>query len=68
MNLESSQDAGMLRNLAVDPMSSDLPAWKPEDFEVFARLLRMNLGRIIRHEVTLKDRRKYFDEIRDTGV
>jgi hypothetical protein len=62
--LESLQVARILRNLAVDPMASDLPAWKPEDFEVFARLLRINLRQIIRHEVTLKDRRKYFDEIR----
>lgn len=62
--LESLQAARILRNLAVDPMASDLPTWKPEDFEVFARLLRINSRQIIGHEVTLKERGKYFDEIR----
>lgn len=65
--LESIQTAHKLHNLAVDPMASDLPAWKPEDFEVFAHLLRIDPGQIIKHEFTLKDRREYFGEIAHEG-
>jgi hypothetical protein len=60
-------NAGVLREFAVDPMASDLPEWTEADYSLFARLLRVDESRIIRHHVTLRDRPRYFAEITHTG-
>ena len=58
---------GVLREFAVDPMASDLLPWTEVDYSLFARLLRIDKFRIIRHHVTLRDRPRYFAEITHTG-
>jgi len=58
---------GILRNFAVDPMASDLPAWQPEDFLLFARLLRVDRSQIVKHQAGLNDRVRYFAEISHSG-
>src|SRR5712692_6397133 len=64
---ESLPQSGVLRDFAVDPMASDLDAWKPEDFSLLARLLRIDPSRIISHRFGLADRKQYFTEIAHTG-
>ncbi len=58
---ESLQKAGCLRHFAVDPMASDWAAWQSEDISLFARLLRVDESQIIRHKVSLSNRKQYFD-------
>ena len=60
---ESFQGAGVLQNFAADPMASDLPSWKPEDFLTFAKLLRIRPSQIVHHKVVLQHRASYFGEI-----
>src|SRR6266542_4206536 len=64
---ESLSRAGILRNFAVDPMASDLPAWRPEDFLLFAQLLRVDRSQIVEHQADLGDRSRYFAEITHSG-
>ena len=64
---ESLQAARILQGFAVDPMASDLRSWTPRDFEIFARLLRIDPAQVIRHQATLVERAKYFDEISHRG-
>ncbi len=77
---ESLQREGVLRQFAVEPMASELERWTPEDFALYAKLLRLLPEQVIRHTVSLgADRWAYFEEIRrqhsgdlfvdpDTGV
>jgi hypothetical protein len=60
---ESLSREGILRNFAVDPMASDLPAWRPEDFLLFAQLLRIDRSQIVEHQADLNNRSRYFAEI-----
>ncbi|MGA3204612.1 MAG: hypothetical protein ABSF12_19140 [Bryobacteraceae bacterium] len=53
---ESLQQAGVLRNFAVDAMASDWPDWQPDDVALFTRLLRVQ-----------EYRKQYFDEIAHRG-
>jgi hypothetical protein len=48
-------------------MASDLEAWTPEDFRIFARLLRVRREQIIQHSVGLRERRAYLAEIPHEG-
>lgn len=64
---ESLRKAQALRDFAADPMASDLESWRPEDFKLFARLLRITPAQVIRHRVTLEERTKYFGEILHRG-
>jgi hypothetical protein len=48
-------------------MASDLESWRNADYEVFADLLRVPRGRIIRHSLNLTRRDQYFAEIRHGG-
>jgi len=64
---ESLQQAGVVRDFAVDPMASDGDAWQPEDFSVLARLLRIDRSRLISHHVGLSSREQYFEEIAHRG-
>jgi len=64
---ETLQKSGVLKNFAVDPMASDLAAWGPDDFSLFARLLRVNRSQIVSHNRTLADRKGYFAEIQHSG-
>ncbi|HXE76293.1 MAG TPA: hypothetical protein VNN18_11770 [Candidatus Xenobia bacterium] len=59
--------AQILRDFAVDPMVTDQESWKEVDFDVLARLLRISPAQIIRHQVTLRDRTKFFGEISHEG-
>ena len=56
-----------LRDLAVDPMASDLAEWTPQDFSLFAKLLRVTPDQIVRHSHPLQDRTKYFEELLHPG-
>jgi len=64
---ESLCASELLLDFAADPMASDQLLWKPADFNVYAGLLRIAPGQIIRHRVTLRDRVKYFNEISHRG-
>jgi len=64
---DSLRAARVLRDFAVDPMASDMKSWKPEEFTLYARLLRINRAQLIRHRVTLQDRVGYFAEISHAG-
>jgi len=65
---EGLQRVGVLDNLRIDAMASDAKAWRPEDWHLFARLLRVESDQIVKHAVTLKDDRQlYFDEVADDG-
>jgi len=64
---ESLQQAGVLRNFAVDAMASDWPAWQPEDVSLFSRLLKIDESQLIKHSVGLATREPYFDDIQHTG-
>ena len=64
---ESLRKAQALRDFAADPMASDLKSWRPEDFKLFARLLRITPAQVIRHRVTLEERVKYFGELSHRG-
>ena len=48
-------------------MASDLPAWQPDDFRLFAELLRVDRSQIVEHQSTLGDRSTYFAEINHSG-
>ena len=74
---EQLQQSGALCNLMVDTMASDQAMWQPGDYEVFARLLRIERSQLIRHRNNLHNRDGYFIEISscfdvfldpDTGV
>jgi hypothetical protein len=64
---EFLQNARAVEDLAVEPMASDLSTWTEDDFLLFARLLRVQPGQILRHSKTLKDRHAYFAEITHHG-
>jgi len=57
----------LLNDLAVDPMATDQSAWRAEDFELYAMLLRIASTRVLRHQRTLAARSAYFAEIRHSG-
>ena len=57
----------VLHDFAVNPMATDQESWKEADFEAYARLLRITPAQIIRHQVTLHERAKYFGEIQHQG-
>ena len=59
--------AQALRDFAVDPMVTDQKSWKAADFDVLAHLLRITPAQVIRHQVTLRERAKYFGEISHQG-
>ena len=65
---EHLQESGALRDLRIDPMASDLAAWEPEDWLLFARLLRVRPEQILHHDHPLdRDRARYFGEIPSSG-
>lgn len=57
----------LLRDFAADPMASDGNAWIEEDFELYARLLRIQPTQILHHQQPLADRADYFGEIHHRG-
>jgi len=65
---ESLQNAGVLSHFAVDPLASDLHEWKQQDFDLYARLLKVSFCQVLRHKVGIADnRQKYFQEILHIG-
>jgi hypothetical protein len=64
---EHLQALGVLRDFAVDPMASDLRDWQPQDFSLFAKLLRVNPNQVIKHQCSLRERSKYFAELSHVG-
>ncbi len=64
---DSLRQADVVRELAIDPMASDLADWTSSDYEIFAHLLRVSSSQIIRHEVHLTERSRYFAEISHKG-
>jgi hypothetical protein len=64
---ESLQQGRIVDRLAVDPMASDLSSWRDEDFQLFARLLRVGAHQVIHHQAGLVQRRRYFEEIKHEG-
>ncbi len=65
--LASLREAKALRDFAVDPMASDIDQWRQEDLHLFARLLQVTPGQVIRHGASLQDRAGYFAEISHAG-
>ena len=64
---ESMRNAGVMQDLAIEPMASDLNAWTMSDFRLFAQLLRVQPEQILCHSKTLADREAYFAEITHRG-
>lgn len=64
---ESLQKSRIVCEFAVDPMASDLADWKPDDFAILAKLLRIDLSQIISHNHSLDNRGAYFHEIKHRG-
>lgn len=64
---EFLQARQLLHGLTVDPMATDVEAWRERDYSLFADLLRVPRARIIRHRAKLATRREYFAEIRHKG-
>jgi hypothetical protein len=64
---ESLQQDRIVDRLAVDPMASDPSSWRDEDFQLFARLLRVGPHQVIQHQASLVQRRRYFEEITHEG-
>jgi hypothetical protein len=56
-----------LSNLAVDAMATDVASWTPDDYALYARLLRVACDKLIHHERPLDDTVAYFEEIQCTG-
>jgi len=65
--LEFLRGEGALRDLAVDPMATDVSRWTAGDFAVFARLLRVQDDQVLRHNFPLAVRSGYFGEVRHRG-
>lgn len=76
--LRPLRSEGLLTGLAADPMASDAPDWTNADWQLFAKLLRLNPHQILRHAAPLRTKRlDYFLEINhpfdlfldpDTGI
>jgi hypothetical protein len=64
---ESLQQNSIVKGFAVDPMARDLPEWKPDDFALFAKLLRVDRSQIVSHHRPLSDRGGYFGELEHRG-
>lgn len=65
---EILQRERVLIDFLVDPMASDLQAWKSVDSMLFARLLRIEQRQLVSHSHNLcQDRARYFAEIPSSG-
>jgi hypothetical protein len=66
----SLQRVGILTDFVVDPLVSDDGPWQPQDFGLYARLLRVKLRQVLQHEGRPSigdDRQGYFQAISHTG-
>lgn len=65
---EGLQSSHILNNFRVDAMVSDPGSWHSEDWQLYAKLLRVERYQIVSHRATLdKNRNEYFNEIPPTG-
>ncbi len=64
---ESLHRGGVFRNFAVDAMATDIFRWEAGDFDLFAKLLRIDRTQILEHQHSLSQRKAYFGEIQHTG-
>lgn len=65
---EQLQQAKQLIDFRVDAMASDSNKWTPEDWSLFASLLRVKPIQIVRHKATLNEARdNYFAEVPQNG-
>ena len=66
---EGLQNSNILTDFRVDAMASDIENWRPEDWSLFAKLLKVKNSQIVSHETTLNinKRQKYFEEIPHSG-
>ncbi len=65
---EGLQSSNVLENFRVDAMASDFDNWRPEDWSLYAKLLRVRKSQIVEHKATLdRNRKEYFDEIPRSG-
>ncbi|MGH9896548.1 MAG: hypothetical protein ACREA0_32030, partial [bacterium] len=64
---DSLQRESLLHDFAVDPMASDLHSWEEQDYDLFARLLRVRRDQVLTHRFPLKERGRYFFEINHKG-
>jgi hypothetical protein len=65
---ERFQRASLLRDFAVDSMATDAEDWRPEDFDLFADLLRIKREQIVhRGKLLTINRPGYFREVNHTG-
>jgi hypothetical protein len=61
---EGLQSSNVLKDFRVDALASDFDYWRPEDWSLYAKLLRVKKSQIVEHKVTLdRNRTDYFDEI-----
>ena len=58
---------GQLVNLAVYPMATDHSDWRGEDYEVYARLLRLPESAIVQEAVPLHNRSRSFPKAQSAG-
>lgn len=66
--IERLQRASLLRDFAVDAMSTDAEDWRPEDYDLFADLLRIKRQQIVNHsELLAVNRPGYFREVSHSG-
>ena len=62
------QQHGLLHGLRVDAMATDQPGWNDSDWQVYARLLRVDRHQVVTHREDLRgNRRAYFAESRPPG-
>ena len=65
---ECLQSSNVLEEFRVDAMASDIDNWRPEDWSLYAKLLRVGRSQIVKHKATLdRNRKEYFDEIPRSG-
>ena len=61
--LELLQRRSVLTDFCIDPMATDIEDWLESDYATYADLLRVDVGRVVRHEKPLGNRGAYFAEI-----
>ena len=65
---ECLQSSNVLEEFRVDAMASDIDNWLPEDWSLYAKLLRVRKSQVVEHKATLdRNRKEYFDEIPRSG-
>jgi hypothetical protein len=66
--IEELSEAQLLRDLSIDPMTTDGAEWLPHDYAIYAHLLGVAAGDVLQHKTLIEvDRATYFAEIVHEG-